>query len=66
MAKQKAIEICKNLFNTIRAIKNKKATKIYKLEDWKPPQENAKDLQKKLDKIVAKYLLEPKDYGRLL
>tara|TARA_B110000196_G_C20639647_1_gene427854 strand:- start:166 stop:366 length:201 start_codon:yes stop_codon:yes gene_type:complete len=66
MAKQKAIEICKNLFSTIKTIKDKQTVKIYKLEDWKPPQANAKDLQRKLDKLVAKYLLEPKDYDRVL
>jgi len=62
MAKEKAIEICKNLYKTIREIKNKPPAQIYKLEDWKPPTADAKDLTKILKRLVVKYDLHVRDY----
>jgi len=62
MAKKKAIEVCKNLYNTIEKIKNKPPSQIYKQEDWKPPTADAKELIKILEKIERKYNLKMKDY----
>ena len=62
MAKKKAIEICKNLYRTIKEIGNKGPAKIYKLEDWKPATANSKDLRKILNRIVNKYNLKESDY----
>ena len=62
MAKKKALEVCKNLYNTIENIKNKPPAKIYKLDDWKPPTADANDLIKILNRIEKKYNLSLKDY----
>ena len=65
MAKKKAIEICKNLYITIKKIRNHSPSLIYKLEGWKPPTATAGDLTKILNKVSRKYNLKLLDYSSL-